>query len=308
MVISFQQNKDRDPYLEHRLFQQRKSVALQCCFALLFALIVMLVDARSSSLHIVRRGLSCVTAPMQWLVNYPVLTIRQVNEAMRSKEALLRENQQLKDTQLLLQARLQQDQIVAHEQAHVAKLLAIPAARRMRILPAHVLSINLPQTRQILVLDKGRRDGVRVGLPVMDAHGVLGQVIDLGEMTSAVLLLSDIKSAIPVRNERTGEGAILVGEGHEASLSLMNLPKTSRMRAGDALVTSGLDRRYPAGYPVGRIASISHQLGDEFIHVDVKPRARLNQNHLVLLLWPETEQIRLTHDLHQRLAQLEGLL
>ena len=50
-----------------------------------------------------------------------------------------------------------------------------------------------------------------LGQPVLDAKGVMGQVIDVGPMTSTVLLISDAKSAVPVRNNRTGERAILVG-------------------------------------------------------------------------------------------------
>ena len=124
-------------------------------------------------------------------------------------------------------------------------------------------------------------------------------------MTSTVLLISDAKSAVPVRNDRTGERAILIGTNSMSQLSLINLPRTSSIAKGDLLVTSGLGRRYPEGYPVGRVEEVKNIPGDDFIKVSVGPVALLNRNRLVLVIWPEEEHAALTDQINERVSVMD---
>jgi rod shape-determining protein MreC len=158
-----------------------------------------------------------------------------------------------------------------------------------------------------VVLNTGKRDGAYVGQPVLDAKGIMGQIVDVGPITSTVLLISDSKSAVPVRNNRTGERAILVGTNDIEELSLINLPKTSSIHPGDVLVTSGLDRHYPEGYPVGLVEQVNSIPGDDFVKVKVKPVALLNRNRLVLLIGPDAEQEQLTKQINKRLNAKETM-
>ena len=135
----------------------------------------------------------------------------------------------------------------------------------------------------------------------------MGQIVDVGLMTSTVLLISDAKCAVPVRNERTGERSILVGTNRINRLSLLNLPKSSSIAVGDLLVTSGLGRRYPEGYPVGRVTEVTNSPGDDFIKVSASPIALLNRSRLVLLIWPEELHNEITAQIQERLRALEGL-
>ena len=132
----------------------------------------------------------------------------------------------------------------------------------------------------------------------------MGQIIDVGYMTSTVLLISDAKCAVPVRNNRTGERAILVGTNKLDQLSLINLPRTSSTNKGDLLVTSGLGRLYPEGYPVGLVENVTSIPGEAFIKVNVSPVALLNRNRLVLLIWPDKEQALLTKQINERMNAL----
>ncbi len=123
----------------------------------------------------------------------------------------------------------------------------------------------------------------------------------MGRLTSTVLLITDAKSGVPVLNNRTGERAILVGTNQVNALSLINLPKTSDIKPGDLLMTSGLGRKYPEGYPVGEIKQVKNIPGEMFITVEVAPVASLNRNRLVLLIWPEKEHAEVSQQIHQRL-------
>ena len=124
-------------------------------------------------------------------------------------------------------------------------------------------------------------------------------------MTSTVLLISDSKSAVPIRDDRTGERAILIGTNSMSQLSLINLPRTSTITKGDLLVTSGLGRRYPEGYPVGRVEEVINNAGEDFIKVTVSPVALLNRNRLVLVVWPEEEHEALTEEITERMSVMD---
>ncbi len=265
-----------------------------------------MADNYYQPLHHLRSGFSLFLAPLQYAVDYPVRIIGSIQSLVRSKKALIDENMKLRYQQTMLEAQLQKLLVIRNENSQLKELLLASANATTPAMAAQILAVDTTTARQILVLNKGKRDGVFIGQAVLDAKGVMGQVIDVGSMTSTVLLISDSKSAVPVQNTRTGERAILVGTNSISQLSLINLPRSSSIKEGDLLVTSGLGRLYPEGYPVGRVEIIKAIPGDDFIKVMVSPIALLNRNRLVLLIWPETEHAELTSELLERLNFLEG--
>ena len=275
-------------------------------FALVLSLILMIADAHYQSIGSVRSALSLLVSPLQYSVDYPVRVIGWVRSLMSSKKSLIDENVQLHYQQTMLEARLQKLMMLQRENSQLKELLSASSSVSMHVMAAQILAVDTGNSRHLPVLNKGIRDGVFNGQPVLDAKGVMGQIIDVGLMTSTVLLISDSKCAVPIRNERTGERGILVGTNSMTHLSLINLPGTSSIAKGDLLVTSGLGRRYPEGYPVGRVDEIKHLPGDDFITVRVNPIALLNRNRLVLLIWPEEEHNELTAQINERMNVLEG--
>ena len=300
-VIFSQQNN-----IQNRLFSKRHHSSLGFVVALALSLALMIVDYHNPSLGYVRSGFSLVVAPVQYAVDYPVRVMGWVRSLMSTKKSLIDENMQLRYQQTMLEAQLQKLMLLRHENSQLKELLSVSSPVNMQAMAAQILAVDTTRSRQLLILNKGTRDGVFVGQPVLDAKGVMGQIIDVGLMTSTILLISDAKCAVPIRNNRTGERAILVGTNSMTHLSLINLPGTSSIKKGDLLVTSGLGRRYPEGYPVGRVEDVSHMPGDDFMTVRVTPIARLNRNRLVLLIWPEEEHNELTAQINERMNIMEG--
>lgn len=255
-------------------------------------------------MHGLRWALSVVSAPIQYTVDYPSHVFRWVQALVSSKTALIQENVQLRHEQTLLEARLQHFLALKTENSQLKALLRTTLHADARAVAARILDVDLSNVRQLLVLDKGRRDGITVGQAVLDAKGVMGQIIDVGFRTCTVLLVSDGKSAVPVRNERTGEWSILMGTNKTDGLALLNLSKTSAVKQGDILVTSGLGGHYPEGYPIGVVKKLKQMPGEPFIHADVLPIAKLNQSHLVLILLGSPEQSALIKQIHARLNVL----
>lgn len=299
-VISSQPNNSRS-----RLFAKGKHSSLGFVFALAISLAFMIADYHYRYLDNVRSGFSLLVAPIQYAVDYPVRVIGWVRSLVSAKKDLIDDNMQLRYQQMMLEAQLQKLLVIRNENSQLKELLLTSSNANTRAMAAEILAVDTSISRQLLVLNKGKRDGVFSGQPVLDAKGVMGQIIDVGSMTSTVLLISDSKNAVPVQNNRTGERAILVGTNNISQLSLINLPKSSAISKGDLLVTSGLGRRYPEGYPVGRVDEVKNIPGEEFIKVLVSPVALLNRNRLVLLIWPEEEHAELTAQIDERMNALE---
>lgn len=266
----------------------------------------MFSDYRYHYLDKVRSGFALVVSPLQYAIDYPVRIIGWIQSLVSAKKALINENMQLRYEQTLLQSELQKLLVIKEENSKLRELLLTSSKANMRAMAAQILAVDTSSSRQLVVLNKGKRDEVYTGQPVLDAKGVVGQIIDVGSMTSTVLLISDSKSAVPVRNNRTGECGILIGTNNMGQLSLVNLPRTSSIKPGDLLVTSGLGRLYPEGYPVGRVDAVKSVPGEAFIKVDVIPIALLNRNRLVLLIWPGQEQTALNAQINERLNALGG--
>lgn len=299
-MIFFQPNKT-----QNKLFSRGRHSTLGFVLAILLSFTVMIADYHYRYLDGLRSGVSFFVAPLQYAVDYPVRITGWVRSMVGSKKALIDENMQLRYLQTMLEAQLQKLRIIRHENSQLKALLLAKENQNVKAMAAEILAVDTTSSRQLLVLNKGRRDGVFTGQPVLDAKGIMGQIIDVGSMTSTVLLISDAKSAVPVRNNRTDERAILVGNNNMSELSLINLPKSSSIAQGDLLVTSGLGRRYPEGYPIGRVKDIKNIPGEAFITVNVTPLAFLNRNRLVLLLWQGEEHAKLTDEINQRIKAQE---
>jgi rod shape-determining protein MreC len=302
VVISSQQNNSKN-----RLFARNKRRSTGFLLAAMASLILMFVDSHYMYLNVVRTGFSILAMPLQYAVDYPVRVINWAHLLVSSKTTLVQENIRLHYQQVLLQADLQRLVAIKEENSQLKELLLTSSQAPLRAMAGQILAVDTSLARQLVILNKGKRDGVYIGQPVLDAKGIMGQIIDVGYMTSTVLLISDAKSAIPVRDNQTGEQAILVGLNDPGHLSLINLPKTSRIQKEDLLVTSGLGRLYPEGFPVGRVAEIHDLPGESFITVKVSPMALLHKNRLVLLIWPDREQVKITEQINERLQAMESL-
>lgn len=296
-VISSQLNNSH-----HLLFHNAKDKTLRFVFALLFSVILMVSDSRSHYLTFIRSGFSVVVAPLRYVVDYPVRCFNWVEALVTTQKNLMNENMQLHYQQTILAAELQKLKSIKEENSQLRQLLLTTAEKKesSKAMVARILAVETTNARQLMILDKGKKDKVYVGQPVLDAKGVMGQIIDVGYLTSTILLISDSKSAVPVSNNRTGAHGILVGTNDPNVLSLINLPHTALITKGDLLITSGLGRLYPEGYPVGRVDKVTHVSGDNFITVAVKPIAALDRDRLVLLIWPNKQHSILTQQIQER--------
>jgi rod shape-determining protein MreC len=156
---------------------------------------------------------------------------------------------------------------------------------RDQVRVAEIMSVDANPYDHSLVIDVGSQDGVFDGQALVDADGVVGQVIKTGLMTSQAMLISDSDHALPVEVNRNGLRTIVVGTGEIDRLDLPFVVNNADIRAGDLLVTSGLGGAFPAGYPVAVVESVTRIPQEPYASVTAMPAASLGQVREVMLIW-----------------------
>ncbi|MGH8442274.1 MAG: rod shape-determining protein MreC [Nevskiaceae bacterium] len=269
------------------LFPRGPGIGLKALLLCLLALGAILTDARTQTLAPVRNSLTWLLTPVLWIAGLPSMVAGSA-EHLQTRESLLDENAVLRDNNLELQARLQKVQALETENHRLRELLSSSAQLEERVLIAEILSASQDPYRQQIVLNKGARDGVYKGQALVDAQGVLGQVVAVTPTRSTALLLTDPNHGIPVEINRTGLQTIALGRGDGQSLVLPYLPGTADVKIGDLLVSSALGGRFPAGYPVGQVTELKHDAGEHFMEALARPAAQLNRGRQALLVWSES--------------------
>ncbi|WP_373181856.1 rod shape-determining protein MreC [Halomonas campaniensis] len=247
---------------------------------------LMFVDTRFTRMEEIRAQLSTVVAPIQWAVSIPSDVLNWGSLALSDQRALLEENRRLREQILTLSHRVQRMASLTAENVRLRELLEAGDQNDVPFITAELLSLDPDPFAHQMVIDRGRRNGAYVGQPVMDASGLVGQVTAVSAYSSRVLLLADASHALPVQVNRNGLRFIVQGGGRYDALNVLHVPDTADIREGDLLVTSGLAGRFPAGYPVARVAEVVHDPGQPFARVTATPVAQLQRSRHFLLLFP----------------------
>jgi rod shape-determining protein MreC len=208
-----------------------------------------------------------------------------VKTTVSTHDDLVNENLNLKAEQLLLKAKLQRLNAIETENNYLKALFQSSKQVQGKALIAELLAVSTEPFVNQVVLNKGSRDGVYVGQPVLDATGIMGQVITAGPITSRVLLINDPRSGVAVQSVKNGMRAIAVGDSYSGKLRLMYVPNTADINVDDVFMTSGLGDRYPEGYPVGKVVSVTKDPARQFAEIILQPSARLESSRQVLLIW-----------------------
>ena len=267
------------------IFARQPLALRKAAIVLIIALILMWFDSKNPEwFNPVRNTSHAAMQPIYELSLLPSYAKHWASGSLQSKEALRRENMQLKSQLIHAQAKLQQQDYILAQNARLQGILSTTRPEQFELNLAQVIGTDTNLLRQIVVLNKGAQDGVQVGQTVIDEDGILGQIINVYPNTSRLLLITDEQQSVAVTVKRTGQRAIVTGQGIPTSLSLNYVFKTSDVRVGDELVSSGLGGRIPAGYRVGRIAHIKDTQADNFRSIEVTPAANFIDNAYVLVL------------------------
>lgn len=251
---------------------------------------MMVLDHRGQHLEQTRSMLRVLLYPVQLIASVPAAMYSGLTDVFAFGSSLRNDNDQLKTERLQLLARLQQFEAIEAENERLRALLGSASRVADRALAAELLEVSLePFTRRIIV-SRGMRDGVTVGQPVIDAHGIMGQITDVTLHMSTATLITDPGHAIPVLVNRSGLRAIVTGTGDQDTVKIPYLTAVADIKEGDLLVSSGMGGTFPAGYPVAEVIRIVSDPNEAFLDITARPAARLNHSKQVLLVWPGDKQ------------------
>jgi rod shape-determining protein MreC len=264
-------------------FKQGPSANARLLFFSLFAITLLVVDSRLDVLSRLRQGIATVLYPVQRALLVPRDALDAGSEYVAEVTRLRTENAELRRLEAANANALLQTEHLAAENQQLRRLLAMRERTAMRSTVAEVLYDARDAFQRKLVLDKGVQHGVVAGQPVIDATGVVGQITRVYPLSSELTLVTDRESTIPVELRRTGERSVAYGGAVGGSIELRYLRNNADVRAGDVLVTSGLDGVFPPGLPVGTVHSVEAG-SSAFVRVRVDPAARAERTRLLLIL------------------------
>lgn len=247
----------------------------------------MFLDHRQHHLEAIRSGLSTLIYPLQYAVNIPSRFVYWADTTLSTHDTLVEENGTLKEQLFAQQIRLLKYESLERENERLRELLQSVNRSWERVQIAELLTVDFDPFRRQILLNKGHRDGVVEGRPLLDAHGVMGQVTHVNTFNSIAMLLTDPSHAIPVQVNRNGLRAIALGTGAADELDIPHIPNNADIEVGDLLISSGLGQRFPTGYPVALVTAIERDPSQPYAKIVARPSARLEQAREVLLVWPE---------------------
>lgn len=177
------------------------------------------------------------------------------------------------------------------ENDNLRTLLDLRKTIKTKSIPAEIAYNTRDVFSHRVVIDRGSQDGVAPGHPVINAQGVVGQVVRVSPVTAEVSLVTDPGLAVPVNLPRTGIRSLAHGAGDGQQVDLRYLNINAEIEVGDILVTSGLDGLYPPGLPVARVAQIERAGSGQFPRVHCTPMAKIGANRHVLVLLVDKDQL-----------------
>jgi rod shape-determining protein MreC len=252
---------------------------------LVLSIVLMVLDQKQNHLDTVRKAIGAAVYPLQVIVDAPFRMWEWLGEATTSRQDLRLELSRLEAEKLLTNARLQRLTALEAENARLRALLEARAQVRDEVRVAEIMSVDANPYRHNIVLDIGQREGAYDGQAIVDAAGVIGQVIEAGFTTSQAMLISDPSHSLPVEVNRNGLRTIANGTGEFGRLNLPFVTNNADIRPGDLLVTSGLGGAFPAGYPVAVVENVVRIPQEPFADVTARPAASLDQVREVMLIW-----------------------
>jgi rod shape-determining protein MreC len=262
----------------------KKTVLILAGILLISAnLILLAVATRRPVASGFGRTMIAFVAPFQELATRVVRTFQDGWRRYFFLVSVSEENQRLlqelgESRQTIIQQREQE-----LENQRLRDLLEFKRSLPSPAVPAEIIGKDPSAWFKTVIIDKGRADGLRRGLPVVSALGVVGQIIDVSEHQSRLMLIIDRNSGADALVQRTRARGIVKGTSRDECY-LDYVLHADDVRAGDLVVTSGYDGVYPKGLLIGTVTDVDFNGGDFFKEVQITPAVDFDKLEEVLVI------------------------
>lgn len=273
------------------MFARRLGPTTRLFIWLLVGVSCVVADARYHALDGLRSGFSLLLQPMREAMRVPNDVVSELGGFFVRHRLLQQERDNLLAERVQLAVSVNSAQELIRENAELRALLRLQSRPGQKTVHAALLYKGHDWFAQRITLDEGASAGLRGGLPVVDASGLVGQVSRVYPTSSEVTLVSSPQQLTPVFVERTGQRGLAAGSG-QGRLELRYMPSQTDIRPGDRLLTSGIDRVYPPGIPVAQVTRVSRSQSSPYLRVECTPLAGLDRSRAVLVLVVAPQEVQ----------------
>lgn len=265
------------------MFARRLGPTARLLIWLLAGVACLVLDANYRALYEVRAGFSLLLQPVRQITRAPGEVASELGGFFTRHRLLQSERDALLNEQLRLRAAVDVGRELARENAELRALLKLPVRPEARVVSAALLYRGHDWFAQRITLNRGTNSGLRAGLPVIDGDGLIGQITRVYPGSSEVTLVSNTEQLTPVFVERTGQRGLAAGSGR-GRMELRYMPSHTDIRPGDRLLTSGIERIYPASVPVAQVLRVSRSQSGPYLRIECRPLAGIERVRAVLVL------------------------
>lgn len=273
-----------------QLLPNQSILAIKMATAALLSIILLYVDARTDYTQPYKSVLNTSIYPLKILAELPSSAGKNIKVWLSDKEELIDTINKLQDRQYILEFEVQKNASLLAENRRLRLLLRSSNNLQYPSIIAEIIATNTNPYRHIVELNRGVNDAVKINQPIIDTSGIVGQIIDVHPLSSQAILISDPQHIFSIQVNRNGIRGLAQGTGNPQVLNILNIPIEEDIKVGDLLISSGLDQRFPQGYPVAIVSNIEHDPANHFAKITAKPTAELNKIREVLVLKSITAQ------------------
>lgn len=267
-----------------QLIPNQSILAIKMVIAVLFSVSLLYIDSRTEYTTAVKSYINAAIYPIKTVAEIPSSLGKNIKIWISDKQELINTIKKLQDRQYILEFQVQRNATLLAENRRLRLLLRSSNNLQYSSVIAEIMTTHSNPYRHIVELNRGTQDGVDVHQPIIDTSGVIGQIIEANKLSSQAILISDPQHLLSVQVNRNGIRGLAQGTGNAQALNILNIPIEEDIKIGDLLISSGLDKRFPQGYPVAIVTSIEHDPTNHFAKITAKPTAELSKTREVLVL------------------------
>lgn len=267
------------------LFESHRPGITKLLILVLLSVFLMALDrAGSSWVRHINTGIGSLTDGISRIAHAPAAWGENLSLFLESKTEQVKEMRALEEENLLLKGQMQQFYDLQKQLNELRKLLHGQSTEVPNVLLARLIAVNDNPEQRTFTINRGIRDGVKPGQPVIDGQGIVGQILRSSLTGAVVLEVDSRRHALSVTIGDTGFVGIIQGTDTRDALTMSRIPERFKVKVGDLLTTSGLDGVFPQGYPVARVTQVQDERSQAFVNITAKPIADLDHISQVLVL------------------------
>lgn len=264
-----------------KTWRSNRVLYLVVCLLLCIGLIVA---SRAGLLSPIEGVLSVPLNAVSGVFNRVALSITNTVTDLSEIQTLRQRNADLEEALAQFQSEIVELREIASDYDRLTDLLDYTTGvRNQQTVAADVVGIDQSSLLRTITLNRGARDGITQGMPVVTGQGLVGRIMDVTANASRVQLITDQSSAVSARLQNTRVEGSVIGQP-AIGLRMIYIPLSASVQEGDLAVTSGLGGNFPADIVIGQVISVREQQSELYKEAEIRSLINFDTLEFVLVV------------------------